>query len=205
MGEETLLVEIAALQVGEIADGEVDVAVLHRLGELLRGHADRAHGRLRRGLGEGSRELRKEHHLADVGHRERERPMCSPGIEGDARPELLLDMQQDLARGVRDLRAARRRRHALAGADEEGVVEVIAQLCEALAHRRLADAEDLRRLAHASGVQHRHCDAKQVQVEFAANRHEVSGRGTGHPAESCWHKELTPDADIPPVRDGRPR
>ena len=37
MGEEALLEEVAALQVRKISDGEIDVAVLHRLGELLGG------------------------------------------------------------------------------------------------------------------------------------------------------------------------
>jgi hypothetical protein len=105
--------------------------------------------------------------------------MCSRGIEGDARPEFLFDMEQDLASGVGDLRAPRRRCHSLARAHEESVVEVIAQLCEALADRGLADAERFRSLAHAPGVQHRHRDAKQVQVQFAAHRHGVLAMGTG--------------------------
>ena len=47
---------------------------------------------------------------------------------------------------------------------------MIAQLCKALADRGLTDAE-LCRLADASRFQHRHGDAKQIEIQFAADDH----------------------------------
>src|SRR5262249_21856773 len=78
--------------------------------------------------------------------------------------QVVVEMLQVRPRRADDPVGARRRDDAIRAADEQRVIECLAQPAKRLADRRLAHVELARRAAHAQLVVERNRDGQQVQV-----------------------------------------
>ncbi|MOA26569.1 hypothetical protein D3C78_1473720 [compost metagenome] len=93
-----------------------------------------------------------------------------PRIEGLPAADAAAQAAQRLLDARRQLLGQRRRRHAAAVADEQRVVELLAQALQGMADRRLAEVQQRRRAGQVAFVVDHLEDAEQVQVEAAQYR-----------------------------------
>jgi hypothetical protein len=107
----------------------------------------------------------QEHALAEIAHVQAERLRRALGHEALGLGQRLLQRAQRLLHRLRELLGARRRPHAAAGAHEQRVADEQAQPRQAVADRRLREAELLGGAAHVAMVVHGVEDAQQVEVE----------------------------------------
>jgi hypothetical protein len=87
------------------------------------------------------------------------------GVERGLRTERDLDAEQGLAHRFDQRQALRRELHVAPDADEQGVVEVVAQLLQGSAHGGLGHENAFRRPRHVLFVNQRIEGDEQVEVE----------------------------------------
>lgn len=163
-----LLQDGLALGAGErrqVAERQVQPAVLERRGHGLRGelHGVDAHaGRL---APDGRQQRRQELVRADVAHVHDEAPLRARGVELRALAQREVELAQRRLGLTREQIGARGRRDAAAAADEERIAQRQPQPRQRVADRRLAQAQGLGGAADAARRMHRREDVQQVEVE----------------------------------------
>ena len=106
----------------------------------------------------------EERHLGDVGQRERDRPRAGVGVEAFVLDEIFPKVTKVRPRRSHDRMRARGRDNAARAADEERIVERVAQPSQRFADRRLAHAELTRRAADTQLVVQGNSNRQQVEV-----------------------------------------
>jgi len=113
--EQFLAVIAGGVEIGKVADRQIDLARRHRPRQLARRHRDRTQRRLRRQMAQAVEDAGQEHHLAHVRHREGELTHHLLRIEAVAGEDLGIDLGQHFARARRQRLSPRGRRHADSG------------------------------------------------------------------------------------------
>ncbi|GMV75756.1 MAG: hypothetical protein AMXMBFR78_27060 [Rubrivivax sp.] len=158
---------LGAGQRRQVAEGEVQPPVLERRRHRLERELHRVDAHPRRLAADGRHQRRQELVGADVAHVHDEAPLRARGVEAQAFAERGVELAQRGLDLARELVGARRRRDAAAAAHEERVAQRQPQPRQRVAHRRLAQAQRLRRAADAARGVHRREDVQQVEVELA--------------------------------------
>jgi len=141
--EQPLLHEALVLQVREVADREVHFAVLERAFQLARLERNRTQrGAWRRAL-HAIEQSRKEHHLADVGHREGERRAGRCGVEFLVVQQAAPHLSEQRPHRCNEARGARCRRHSCRTTHVQRVAQDGAQPTKRHADGRLTAAKRL--------------------------------------------------------------
>lgn len=150
----------------QVAEREVEPAVLERRADRLRLHLHRLDAHARRLRADGGHDLRQELVGADVAHVQREAAHRARRVE---RVGLVQRGVEQLQRRVdlpRELLGAARRRDAAGCAHEQRVVQREPQPRQRVARRRLRQPEPLGGAADVARLVHGAEDVQQVQIEL---------------------------------------
>jgi hypothetical protein len=151
---------------GQEAEGEVDAAAVERGRDLggLQGQGLEAHAR--RQFAEPDHQCRQEAALADVAHVDAEGLARRTGLEALGLVERLLQCAQRRLNGQRQPLGTRRGRDTARRADEQRILQQQPQPAEAMARRRLGEAEGIGGAAHAARAVDGVEEPEQVQVNL---------------------------------------
>jgi len=165
VAQQLLAVEARSVQVGVIADRQIDFAILHRTHHFTGCQRHRIQRAVRRLTAHAVQDAGQEHEFAHVRQRHGQVSRVARRIEAVGNEEVRLQPQQHRARARGQRMRARRRRHPGRGLDEQRLAQAATQAAERTAHRRLTDPEALRRTADAARLIDREQHAQQVEVE----------------------------------------
>jgi hypothetical protein len=139
------LLVVARGQVGDESDGQVHLARFQRLAHLLHRQLHGVQVHARRDLAQPLQQHGQEDPLADVGHDDAEGARRRGGVEVLVAVQCLANEMQRVADRIGQFYREGGRLHAARGPHEQRVVQHLAQLAQAGAHCRLAQADALRR------------------------------------------------------------
>ncbi|MNT42531.1 hypothetical protein D3C72_1789550 [compost metagenome] len=148
-----------------MADGQVDLALAHFLGQVHRGVAHRSNRHARRQFTQRAHQLRDEMDFADIGHRDMEVALAARRVEVDLAIERGVQRIQRIRHRLGQFQCQRRRQHALGAAHEKIVVEDATQPGQRIADRRLAQLQRLGRARDGAQAQQVFEHHQQVQVD----------------------------------------
>ncbi|MNV54054.1 hypothetical protein D3C71_1462250 [compost metagenome] len=157
-----------AAQSGQVADGQVDLALFQRLRQLFQRNLQHFHLQARRQRMHALHQRRQEHHFADVGHRQAKAPSAGGRGELLAQADRFRKAVHAAFDGVGQRKGHRRGLHAGGGTHEERVVELFPQAAQRVADGGLRQVQPLRRAGDAAFMQHGQENPHEIQVEVHA-------------------------------------
>jgi hypothetical protein len=113
---------------------------------------------------------RQQDRFTDVGHVDAQAAGGTARVEGLAAAHGAAHHGQRFGERRRQFQRARRRQHAGARVDEQGIAELLAQAPQRAAHRRLREADLCRGTRYAAVAEHRLEHQQQIQVGRAVQR-----------------------------------
>lgn len=158
---------LGAHQARQVAEGEVQAAVLQCRGNGVGRQLHRLDAHARRLAAYGGHQRRQEFVGADVAHVHDEAPLRARGVEGLGLVQRDVELAQRRLHLARQLVGLGRGHDAAGAAREQRVVQQQPQLRQRMADRRLAQAQRLGRAADAARRVHGREHMQQVEVEVA--------------------------------------
>lgn len=146
----------------------VDAAVLERLGQRFHRHLGHFDLQARRQRVHPFHQQRQEHHFTDVRHGQREAPRAGGGIEAVPQAERVGEGVHALADRPGQRKGDGRGLHAGGGAQEQRIVELVAQPRQRVADGGLRQMQPLGRAGHAALLHHGQENPHEVQVKVQA-------------------------------------
>ncbi|MNS93283.1 hypothetical protein D3C72_1274450 [compost metagenome] len=156
---------LGVLHVRQEAEGEVDPAAVQRGGDLARRERHGLHAHAWRQLAQPRHQRGQKAALADVAHVDAKELARGGRVEALGLGQRLLQHGQRRLHGHRQPLGARRGRHAAEAAREQRVAQQQAQPREAVAGRRLGQAQGLGGAAHVAGAVDGVEQPEQVEID----------------------------------------
>ncbi len=177
---------LGARQHRQVAEGQVQPALVQRRGDGLGRHLHRLHPHGRGRAAHGRHQQRQELVGADVAHVHDEAALRMRGVEAVGLLQRHVELAQRRLHLARQLVGLGRGRHAAGDAGEQRVVQQQAQPRQRMADGRLRHTQRLRRAADAACRVHGGKHVQQVEVEVA-DIHPMHGICKVH-AMDAWRR-----------------